>query len=175
MEADLAPVLDIAHREVCEKNQGIGGEDGAWLNASGWNVSEYESAPDPCDGHSWFGIYRWDLDGGYRVRADACTEPDLASGAAPQLQVLSLTASASGAWFGNGLRGSLPSALGQLSALRVLLINDNLGLRGSIPGTLGQLTALQLLYLASNNLEGTIPSVRQLTRLRSLGMDQNRL
>ena len=30
MEADLAPVLEIAHREVCEKNQGIGGEDGAW-------------------------------------------------------------------------------------------------------------------------------------------------
>ena len=33
-----------------------GGAAGAWHNATGWNVSDYESAPDPCDGVSWFGI-----------------------------------------------------------------------------------------------------------------------
>ena len=56
----------------------------AWLNDTGWR----DGAPDPCDGHSWFGIYDW-----LEHQVSACTEPDATTGAR-SLQVLSLDAAA---------------------------------------------------------------------------------
>ena len=51
-----------------------GGAAGAWHNATGWNVSDYESAPDPCDGVSWFGITDRFYHGmSFGERVDTCT------------------------------------------------------------------------------------------------------
>ncbi len=55
----------------------------------------------------------------------------------------------------NGLKGPLPSSLGQLSALTQLTLNTN-ALNGTLPGpALGNLTSLQVLRLGSNALTGT--------------------
>ena len=57
-----------------------GGAAGHWANATGWDVVEYESAPAPCDGRSWFGIYDWRGYAGHGVGVAACTEQGPATG-----------------------------------------------------------------------------------------------
>ena len=75
----------------------------------------------------------------------------------------------------NGLQGSLPSELGQLTTLEDLNLNDN-ELSGPIPSELGQLTALEILGLAGNQLSGPIPpELGQLTGLASLWLRNNQL
>ncbi len=56
----------------------------------------------------------------------------------------------------NGLTGSLPAALGNLSNLERLSLWGN-ELTGPIPGELGNLATLQRLTLAANGLTGPIP------------------
>ena len=82
----------------------------------------------------------------------------------------------------NGLVGSIPSDIQQLSALQVLnLGNDpdeevNNELTGPIPAELGQLTALVTLGLYQNKLSGQIPAeLGQLGTLNYLWLDQNEL
>ena len=76
---------------------------------------------------------------------------------------------------GNGLSGSIPPALGQLTNLRDLWLHDN-QLSGSIPPELGQLTNLRRLYLSGNQLSGFIPSaLGQLTILKEFLFYGNRL
>ena len=98
-----------------------------------------------------------------------------------------------------GLDGMIPSALSNLTALRVLHLHDNeltgtippaLGglpkltylyahnndLTGSIPTELGELTSLKRLYLHSNDLTGSIPTeMGKLTRLTHLWLKDNDL
>ena len=57
----------------------------------------------------------------------------------------------------NGLRGSLPPALGQLHNLTYLNLRGN-PLSGSLPSALGQLHNLTHLYLYDNQLSGSIPT-----------------
>jgi Leucine-rich repeat (LRR) protein len=57
----------------------------------------------------------------------------------------------------NRLSGSLPAALGNLSALTYLQLNSN-QLAGIIPSTLGNLTNLDTLSMGGNTLSGSIPS-----------------
>ncbi len=57
----------------------------------------------------------------------------------------------------NGLWGSLPSELGQLTHLKGLNLEGN-GLSGSIPPELGQLTNLEELRLFGNDLSGCVPA-----------------
>ena len=73
----------------------------------------------------------------------------------------------------NGLTGSIPSALGQLTNLTTLDLHRN-GLTGSIP-SFGQLTNLKELRLSDNGLTGSIPSFGQLTNLEILALDRNEL
>ena len=56
------------------------------------------------------------------------------------------------------LDGSVPAAIGNLTHLKTLNINNNSGLTGAIPGTLGNLTRLHTLKLHSNSLSGGIPA-----------------
>jgi Leucine-rich repeat (LRR) protein len=56
----------------------------------------------------------------------------------------------------NNLVGSIPPALGNLTALQYLFLGDN-RLSGSIPPELGNLLSLQLLGLNNNQLTGAIP------------------
>ena len=77
---------------------------------------------------------------------------------------------------GNGLTGSLPADLGNLSRLRWLEIGGNSGLTGTIPAELGNLASLESLNLQSNWLTGSIPAgLGRLTELDFLGLEGNAL
>eukprot|EP00939_MAST-03C_sp_MAST-3C-sp1_P004750 g4750.t1 len=81
-------------------------------------------------------------------------------------------------WFtGVGLNGSISSAIGNLTELTTLYLNDgDNALTGSIPTTIGSLTDLMYVYISNNQLNGTIPTeVGHLTQLARLFLDQNRL
>ena len=75
----------------------------------------------------------------------------------------------------NGLRGSIPSQLSQLSKLTILLLNLN-QLNGPIPSELGNLRELTVLSLNDNQLSGSIPSeLGQLSKLTDLNLNGNQL
>ena len=75
----------------------------------------------------------------------------------------------------NGLSGSLPVELGQLSEVRVMDLHAN-KLSGSIPAELGDLANLTGLHLNWNEFTGAIPAqVGQLSNLEVLGLDGNEL
>ena len=77
--------------------------------------------------------------------------------------------------FNNGLSGSIPSELGDLSALVTLDLRFN-ALTGSIPAELGRLSNLYSLFLRSNSLTGSIPSeLGRLSRLKRLSLNVNKL
>ena len=74
-----------------------------------------------------------------------------------------------------GLTGSIPAALGNLTSLQRLDLDDN-QLTGSIPAELGGLTNLQTLYLDNNQLTGSIPTeLSNMASLRSLHLWKNQL
>lgn len=76
---------------------------------------------------------------------------------------------------GNGLVGTIPSELSQLSELRTLHLSTN-QLTGNIPAQLGQLSKLNTLSLYTNQLTGSIPvEFSQLSALRSLSLFGNQL
>lgn len=75
----------------------------------------------------------------------------------------------------NGLDGSLPSALGDLSQLTWLQLNGN-QLHGTIPAALGNLTQVTFLRLEENQLSGPIPpELGNMTALESLTLSDNPL
>ncbi len=75
----------------------------------------------------------------------------------------------------NRLSGPLPSSLGNLTALRILWIEEN-QLSGNIPASLGNLTALEWLVLIENQLSGSIPaSLGKLAALKILALYNNQL
>lgn len=77
---------------------------------------------------------------------------------------------------GNNLNGSLPEALGDLTALRILAITNNPNLSGNIPNNLNQLIQILQIYLNSNNLNGLIPiQFYELSTLQVLYLDANAL
>lgn len=69
----------------------------------------------------------------------------------------------------NGLAGTLPKQLGELTALELLAIHDAESLGGTIPAELGKLKKLQLLSLERTGLSGSVPSaLGGLSALRGL-------
>ena len=73
------------------------------------------------------------------------------------------------------LNGTIPEALGTLSALRELVLRDN-DLTGPIPAVLSNLTNLTELKLDGNELAGTIPKVLgNLNNLEILWLSNNNL
>ncbi len=78
-------------------------------------------------------------------------------------------------FFFNNLNGSIPSELGNLTALTSLNLSIN-DLTGSIPSELGNLTALTNLNLSINLLTGSIPSeLGNLTALTNVDLSLNDL
>ena len=75
----------------------------------------------------------------------------------------------------NHLRGEIPAALGNLTALESLALYGN-ELSGPIPPELGHLTKLQELYLFDNHLTGRIPpDLSNLSNLKWLTLRSNQL
>ncbi|MDC1119549.1 leucine-rich repeat domain-containing protein [Gammaproteobacteria bacterium] len=79
-------------------------------------------------------------------------------------------------WFWtNGLNGTIPSELGNLSNLTSLNLGNN-SLTGTIPSELGNLTKLTQILLFSNSLTGSIPSeLGNLANLTYLQLSNNTL
>ena len=76
---------------------------------------------------------------------------------------------------GNGLGGTLPYQVGDLSALRHLDLRWN-AIGGLLPNELGSLAALETLLLTGNQLTGEIPwTLGGLSSVRRLDMSYNRL
>ena len=74
-----------------------------------------------------------------------------------------------------GLTGSIPPEIGDLTNLRHLYLYNN-QLTGSIPPEIGDLTNLTHLYLENNQLTGSIPSeIGNLTNLTRLYLENNQL
>ena len=75
----------------------------------------------------------------------------------------------------NGLSGSMPPELGNLSNLQRLRLNSN-QLTGEIPPKLGSLSSLVELYLSDNQLTGSIPpELGNLSSLEWLHLSDNQL
>ena len=75
----------------------------------------------------------------------------------------------------NGLTGTLPSSLGDLSRLEVLSLFDN-QLTGPIPPELANLSNLTRLHLDQNGLTGSIPAgLGSLSNLNRLTLNENQL
>ena len=73
----------------------------------------------------------------------------------------------------NALVGHIPSELGKLTNLSSLVLSDNM-LTGQIPGELGNLTNLTHLLLHRNELSGAVPAaLGNLTNLNELGLSFN--
>nr|GMC71555.1 probable LRR receptor-like serine/threonine-protein kinase At3g47570 [Ipomoea batatas] len=75
----------------------------------------------------------------------------------------------------SNLRGSLSPAIGNLSFLRVILLQKN-SLTGIIPSEIGRLSRLQILSLANNSFSGEIPNnISQCRLLSSIQLGGNNL
>ncbi|KAL1537685.1 putative LRR receptor-like serine/threonine-protein kinase [Salvia divinorum] len=70
---------------------------------------------------------------------------------------------------GNHISGEIPAEIGNITTLKVLILEDNL-LEGNLPENLGSLRNLERLLLSANNFSGTIPvtfgNLRNLTDFR---------
>eukprot|EP00752_Nemacystus_decipiens_P014567 g12973.t1 len=75
----------------------------------------------------------------------------------------------------NQLEGTIPTEVGNLSALTKLVLDHN-KLSGTIPRQLGELRELQVLSLGGNQLDGTIPmELGTLSKLEELHLRKNKL
>jgi len=76
---------------------------------------------------------------------------------------------------GNKLMGSMPSEIGNLTNLELLVVDNN-QLTGGIPPEIGNLANLQRLDFSNNQLSGCIPDeIGNLTNLFDLGLHYNQL
>jgi Leucine rich repeat len=76
---------------------------------------------------------------------------------------------------GNGLVGTIPPGLVELTTLKHLMLGSNM-LHGSIPSAIGRLGSLATLHLSQNDLSGTIPAaIANLSGLVHLDVSRNRL
>ncbi|MCK6681169.1 MAG: hypothetical protein L6R30_01970 [Thermoanaerobaculia bacterium] len=103
-------------------------------NGAGWATQTGWDTQTPGTECTWFGVCCWDgatCSGGTNVTS------------------LNLNA--------NGLSGTLPSTIGDLTAIQYLRLNSN-ALTGSLPASISNLSALIEFEAAGNSLSGSIPS-----------------
>lgn len=72
--------------------------------------------------------------------------------------------------------GTIPSSIGNLSALQHLILRGNRNITGNIPSEVGNLTSLTYLDFSNNGLSGTIPDeIWNLVSLTTLNLGGNKL
>ena len=77
--------------------------------------------------------------------------------------------------WGNQLTGAIPSQIGNLSNLETLVLYRNT-LSGQIPAALGNLASLEQLELYENRLSGQVPTaLGNLSKLRTMNLSDNQL
>ncbi len=141
-----------------------------WTDRSGWLDPPADVVAFTAEAlEAWFGVA---VDSG---RVVALTLPhNNVEGTLPEA-LGDLTALEQLHLYGNRLQGRIPAALGRLDSLRGLLLHDN-ALAGTIPSSLGRLAALEQLHLHNNELTGSIPdSLGRLVHLRELWLYGNAL
>jgi len=74
----------------------------------------------------------------------------------------------------NKLSGSLPPEIGFMQSAVEIDITNN-GIRGSVPTEINRLTNLQIVKFAKNSLTSQLPSIRSLSNLRYLHLNENDL
>jgi len=75
----------------------------------------------------------------------------------------------------NGLNGSIPSSLGNISSLQVLDLSNN-NLQGQIFGWIGNMSSLDFLDLSWNNFSGSLPyRFSTSSKLRYVYLSRNKL
>ncbi|MCC7525228.1 MAG: leucine-rich repeat domain-containing protein [Chitinophagaceae bacterium] len=75
----------------------------------------------------------------------------------------------------NNLDGTLPSSLGNLTAITGIFLSKN-NLRGNIPVSICNLPSLEILDLSNNQIRGNIPDeIGGLTKLKELRLEHNTL
>jgi Leucine-rich repeat (LRR) protein len=74
----------------------------------------------------------------------------------------------------NGLKGKLPSVIGNLTGLRWLYLNGN-SLRDTLPRSLRNLASLITLNIEDNNLRGDLPDLSTMSSLEELYLKNNYL
>jgi len=75
----------------------------------------------------------------------------------------------------NGLNGSIPSSLGNISSLQVLDLSNN-NLQGQIFGWIGNMSSLDFLDLSGNNFSGSLPyRFSTSSKLRYVYLSRNKL
>lgn len=76
--------------------------------------------------------------------------------------------------YNNQIKGTLPEAIGQMSSLVSLRLEQN-ELSGEIPANFANLINLQYLYLNDNKLSGNLPDMSKMTKLSTLSISRNEL
>ncbi|CAN6833590.1 unnamed protein product [Brassica oleracea] len=72
----------------------------------------------------------------------------------------------------NFISSTLPSRLGNLNKLQVLILSSN-GLLGQVPSSISNLSQLSILNLSKNKLIGSFPLVTNLTKLSLFSLSHN--
>ena len=76
---------------------------------------------------------------------------------------------------GNRLSGVMPDAMGELTSLKFLMLQDN-HLTGTLPKSLEAMTSLEEIFLSHNKFEGHLTeNIGFLEHLRGLRVDHNLL
>ncbi|KAH9332073.1 hypothetical protein KI387_004181 [Taxus chinensis] len=75
----------------------------------------------------------------------------------------------------NQLEGTIPPEIFNSDMQLIHVLFDNNRLTGEIPSTIGLLSSLEVLKLDRNSLQGSVPSLRNLTQIMELHLSNNKL
>jgi hypothetical protein len=118
-----------------------------WYNTGGWLVNANEC------GNNWYGI--------------GCVSINLGGTVGTQNVVTTVTLGS------NGIKGTIPSDLGLLTALTYFRVTSN-ALTGKLPASIGHWTALTIFAVNNNALTGTIPaSIGNWSQIQRAYFDDN--